>query len=60
MARIIWLGSYPKSGNTWMRFLLANLYFEPVESSAELSSMIPDIHDSINAGHLYGDETTLR
>lgn len=59
MARIIWLGSYPKSGNTWMRFLLANLYFERVDSSAELSSMIPDIHDSINAGHLYGDEVTF-
>ena len=24
MARIIWLASYPKSGNTWMRALLAN------------------------------------
>jgi aryl sulfotransferase len=24
MAKIIWLASYPKSGNTWMRVLLAN------------------------------------
>jgi aryl sulfotransferase len=25
MSRIIWLASYPKSGNTWFRLLLANL-----------------------------------
>lgn len=24
MSRIVWLASYPKSGNTWLRFLLAN------------------------------------
>lgn len=24
MAKIVWLASYPKSGNTWMRILLAN------------------------------------
>ncbi len=24
MKRIVWLASYPKSGNTWVRFLLAN------------------------------------
>ena len=26
--RIIWLASFPKSGNTWLRLLLAN-YFMP-------------------------------
>ena len=25
MTRTIWLASYPKSGNTWLRMLLANL-----------------------------------
>ena len=24
---IIWLASYPKSGNTWLRALLSNYYF---------------------------------
>ena len=24
---IIWLASYPKSGNTWLRSLLASYYF---------------------------------
>ena len=27
MKKIIWIASYPKSGNTWMRFLLANYFF---------------------------------
>ena len=25
MTRTIWLASYPKSGNTWLRMLIANL-----------------------------------
>ncbi len=25
MTRSIWLASYPKSGNTWLRMLIANL-----------------------------------
>ncbi len=24
---IIWLASYPKSGNTWVRFFLANILY---------------------------------
>lgn len=27
MNKIIWVSSYPKSGNTWMRFLLSNYFF---------------------------------
>ena len=27
MKKIIWITSYPKSGNTWMRFLIANYFF---------------------------------
>ena len=26
----IYIVSYPRSGNTWLRFILANLYFDPV------------------------------
>lgn len=29
MGRIIWLASYPKSGNTWLRLFLHNYQFEP-------------------------------
>ena len=26
--KIIWIASYPKSGNTWLRYLLSNYFFE--------------------------------
>ena len=26
MAGILWLASYPKSGNTWLRIFLANVF----------------------------------
>ena len=29
MSKIIWISSFPKSGNTWMRFLIANYFFNP-------------------------------
>lgn len=38
MAGIIWLASYPKSGNTWLRLFLAN-YFAPTRP-LELNSAI--------------------
>ena len=31
MGRIIWLASYPKSGNTWMRAFLHNVLRDPPE-----------------------------
>lgn len=40
LQRIIWLASYPKSGNTWMRSLLAH-YFMP-------AGMAPDINNLRN------------
>jgi len=27
MSKIIWISSYPKSGNTWMRYFIANYFF---------------------------------
>ena len=27
MKKIIWLSSYPKSGNTWMRAIISSLFF---------------------------------
>ncbi len=42
--KVIWLASYPKSGNTWVRFLLHHyLYGEP-GNSLELNRRIPDLH----------------
>lgn len=59
MAKIIWIASYPRSGNTWVRFLLAHLLVDRVESSAHLLELIPDIHRSISGGQLYGPTMTL-
>ncbi len=42
--QIIWIASYPRSGNTWMRLLLHEILFGPVESIAEMNRRIPDIH----------------
>ncbi len=42
--KIIWLASYPKSGNTWVRFLLYNYLFGSVQDSNDINKAIPDIH----------------
>jgi hypothetical protein len=41
---IVWLASYPKSGNTWLRFLLYSVLHGPPEQSLDIASKIPDIH----------------
>ncbi|MBM4107475.1 MAG: sulfotransferase domain-containing protein [Phycisphaerae bacterium] len=41
---IVWLASYPKSGNTWLRFLLHAVLFGPIESTAQVAQRFPDIH----------------
>jgi hypothetical protein len=45
MSKIIWIASYPKSGNTWLRFLACNLVFGEVDSAATLSRLAPDLHE---------------
>jgi len=41
---VIWIASYPKSGNTWLRFMLyAALYGLP-KNSIDIPTKIPDIH----------------
>lgn len=42
---VIWLASYPKSGNTWVRFLVCNLAFGLQQSAASLGQLAPDIHE---------------
>lgn len=38
MAKIIWLASYPKSGNTWMRILLTN-YLRNASEPADINKL---------------------
>jgi hypothetical protein len=40
---ILWIASYPKSGNTWVRFLLANYLAGPVASSADVEAAVPGL-----------------
>ena len=42
--KIIWLASFPRSGNTWLRFLLHNYLFGEASTSLEVSMKIPDLH----------------
>jgi hypothetical protein len=59
MAKFVWIASYPKSGNTWVRFLIANLLLKKVENSQQVMQQVPDIHDGIAGAHLFGKRTTL-
>lgn len=45
--QIVWLASYPKSGNTWVRFLLYSLLHGPPAKSIDVSKRIPDVHRPI-------------
>ena len=42
---VIWIVSYPKSGNTWVRFLTCNLVYGLQDSAAALNDLAPDIHE---------------
>lgn len=42
---VVWLASYPKSGNTWLATLLYNYIYKPVDESGEVQNRIPDIHN---------------
>lgn len=42
---IVWIASYPKSGNTWVRFLVCNLVFGSQDSAAALNQLAPDVHE---------------
>jgi hypothetical protein len=45
MSKVVWIASYPKSGNTWIRFLVSNLVYGPIDSAATLNRLVPDIHE---------------
>ncbi len=49
MMGIVWLASYPKSGNTWMRFLLYSVLYAPPERSLDIAGKIPDVHRPLPA-----------
>jgi len=62
LRRIIWLASYPKSGNTWMRSLLAH-YFMPPGQAPDINNLRrfttadvrQDFFDAANGGPFSGE-----
>lgn len=54
MSKIIWLASYPKSGNTWFRIFLAN-YLSNGEPPIDINAIKVNLHA---AGRPYFDEMT--
>ena len=55
---VCWLASYPKSGNTWVRFLLHQYFFGRAERSLEIASTLPDVHG--HSGELVGRPVETR
>jgi hypothetical protein len=44
--KIVWLASYPKSGNTWVRLLLGNLLGQQEQSEEDSFTPVPGISSS--------------
>lgn len=42
--KVVWIASYPKSGNTWVRFLLHHYLWGEPRNSLELNARIPNMH----------------
>lgn len=63
LKRIIWIASYPKSGNTWMRSLLAH-YFMPPGQAPDINNLRnfttadvrQDFYDAANGGPYKGKD----
>ena len=43
--KFIWIASFPKSGSTWMRFIIAHLLFDVGKDKSVIRAMVPSIHD---------------
>ncbi|MEI4196834.1 sulfotransferase domain-containing protein [Roseovarius sp. E0-M6] len=62
LKRVIWIASYPKSGNTWMRSLLAH-YFMPAGKAPDINNLRQfttadvrqDFFDAANNGPYQGE-----
>lgn len=57
---LIWLASYPKSGNTWLRFMLSSYLFGPPEESLAVAQRIPDLHRTIPGQLPPGDPELIK
>lgn len=58
MKKLVWLASYPKSGNTWLRFLLSELLLGGVRSSHDIFDGTP-VEPGLDAEALVGERTNV-
>jgi hypothetical protein len=56
--QIHWLASFPKSGNTWARFLLYQYFYGELADTLQLGRRIPDAHAG-DMARAEPDRTTL-
>lgn len=53
MSRITWIASYPRSGDTWTRFMLTSYLMNIALNHQEtVEELIPDFHDVVQAGRV--------
>ena len=50
MNSFIWISSYPRSGNTWLRFIILDLIFNKKNKSSYANEYVPDIHKLTSDG----------
>ena len=50
--RVVWLASYPKSGNTWLRFFLHALLYGAPENSAAVDRRFPEAARNLTPAQL--------
>ena len=53
--KVIWLASYPKSGNTFIRMLLHAYLFGNGQNTEEVGERIPDIHQLLSRNKILED-----
>lgn len=56
---VVWLASYPKSGNTWVRFLFTNLLHGPFERSDVIFDVTPVLERGVNPNLLREDRVNF-
>ena len=54
-----WLASYPKSGNTWVRFLFTNLIHGPFDHSQKIFEVTPVLERGVDPANLHEDRINL-
>mgnify|MGYP001484297773 FL=1 len=57
MSQLVWLASYPKSGNTWMRIFLIN-YLLNTQAPQDINAL--DMINHASARHIFDDLAGFR